>query len=70
MSPEFERAFVAMSYRLGRRGAELAAPLAAPSPDAGRLLAGLSHPERDARARLLAAELARVGAALAARSFR
>lgn len=53
----FERAFVAMSYVVGRRGAELTEPLPAPLPAAEQLARRLSHPERAVRAQVLAAEL-------------
>jgi hypothetical protein len=70
MSAEFERAFVAMSYLLGRRGAELDSALRAPSDETRRVISGLSHPDRAVRAQVLAAELARVAASLEKRRFR
>ncbi len=66
-SDEFSRAFVAASYLLERRDEALTAPLSDPSPRAVELARTLSRSERDVRARLLAAELARVVKALAAR---
>jgi hypothetical protein len=64
---ELERAFVATSYLLDRRGAGLTAPLATPSREASALLQALAHPERTARATVLARELARIAQALDAR---
>ena len=61
----FERAFVAVSYVLGRRGEELTSPLEQPSRTATELVRRLSAPERLSRAQVLAAELGRVVAALA-----
>lgn len=66
MSDEFERAFVATSYLLGRRGSELTEPLPHAGPAARQLQAGLEHPERTARARVLAAQTAVVVRALEA----
>lgn len=66
----FERAFVALSYVLGRRGADLLEPLAAPLPIVAELARRLAHPERAARAQVLAAELAPVVQALDAWSYR
>ncbi|HMJ15026.1 MAG TPA: hypothetical protein VK524_26615 [Polyangiaceae bacterium] len=60
----FERGFVALSYLLGRRGAELTAGLAQPSSSALLLQRALSAPTREERARVLAAELVRLTAAL------
>jgi hypothetical protein len=60
MSPDFERAFVATSYLLDRRQGELLAPLVDPSRQARDLSQALEHPERHARATVLARELARV----------
>ena len=66
----FERALVATSYLLGRRGAELEAGLGLVSAEARRVVTGLAHQERRVRAQVLAAELAVVASALASRSFR
>lgn len=60
MSAEFERAFIATSYLLDRRQADLTAPLANPSREADALSQALAHPERSARATVLARELARI----------
>ena len=62
-----DRAFVAMSYVLGRRGATLLDGLAEPSATAVVLAERLGHAERDQRARALAPELGALGAALDAR---
>lgn len=56
----FERAFVAMSYALARRGDELLAPLAEPGEECRQLARALGHPERQARAVVLAREIARI----------
>ena len=61
----FDRAFVAMSYALGRRADELVAPLEQPGRAATELLARLSVSKRLGRAQALAAELGRIVAALA-----
>jgi hypothetical protein len=63
----YERAFVALSYALGCRNAELSAPLSVPSPAARDLAEKLCHPQRSIRAAVLAAELARVAHALESR---
>jgi hypothetical protein len=60
----FERAFVAMSYALDRRGDELTLPLDGVSRETERLASALAAPERQARAQVLAAELARIVRAL------
>lgn len=67
---EFERGFVAMSYALGQRRESLLAPLGEPSLSARALAQALSHPERGARAQVLAAELGRLVQALDARRLR
>lgn len=59
-----ERAFVAVRYLLGGRGAELVRPLEAPEPEVLAVVARLGHTERPARATALAAELGRVARAL------
>jgi hypothetical protein len=66
----FDRAFVAFSYLLDRRGDELLKPLSAPSQAAVHLARRLAAPERTARAQTLAAELGRVVAALDDRRLR
>ncbi|MEO8906275.1 MAG: hypothetical protein ABI488_26920 [Polyangiaceae bacterium] len=63
-SPEFQRAFAAVSYMVGRRDAELLEPLRAPHDDARAFARRLSHPERERRAEVLARELARLTASL------
>lgn len=63
----FERAFVALSYSLARRGDELLAPLPAPGAEARSLVTALGAPERQSRAVVLARELARVAQAIDAR---
>ncbi len=63
----FERAFVAFSYLLGRRGTELVDPLVEPAIATRALGKSLDHAEREARAVALAPELARLVAALDAR---
>ncbi len=68
-SPEFQRAFVAVRYFLGARGAGLGAPLG--EADAAKLTEKrLAHPDRERRAEALAAEVGRVVRALEARTFR
>ena len=69
-SEMFERAFVATSYFIGRRGADLVEALPAPSPVAQKLAARLAHPEQAVRAQLLAAELGPIIKALEAWKFR
>jgi hypothetical protein len=68
---DFQAAFVAASYFWGARGAELHRALQGVGvrTATSKLLAALSSPERGERARALAAELARVGSALRARSL-
>jgi hypothetical protein len=63
---DFERAFVAVSYFLGRRGDELTRHLSSKTAAAARLERALGAEEREARARALAAELGRIIAALEA----
>jgi hypothetical protein len=60
----FERGFIAMSYVLGRRGAELGEGLAHAGKSSRALAAALSAEGRDQRARALAAELLRITSAL------
>ena len=61
----FERAFVAVSYALGRRAEELLSPLEQPSRAATELVRRLSAAERPSRAQVLAAELGPIVVALA-----
>jgi hypothetical protein len=63
----YESAFVATSYALGRRGAELLAPLVEPTAAARELAERLAAPEREGRARALARPLGAITAALEAR---
>jgi len=62
----FESAFVATSYVLGRRGAELLASLVDPIEATRELAERLGAPEREARARALARPLGAITAALEA----
>lgn len=64
---DFERAFVATSYLLDRRGDDLTRGLGGGAEPTRRLVAGLGHPERSARAVVLAREIARITQALDAR---
>lgn len=66
----FDRAFVALSYLLDRRGDELLAPLKGPKAAAVELAHRLAAPERSARAKTLATELSSVIAALESRRLR
>lgn len=70
MSPDFERAFVAVRYFLGARGVDLAAPLRSRSSLAGELSERLAHADRAHRAETLAAEIGRVVRALEAKVLR
>jgi hypothetical protein len=63
-SAEFQRAFVAISYFLDRRGEELLEPLEAPGAQAQELARRLAHAAREQRAQALAGELSRVIAGL------
>ncbi len=65
-----ERAFVATSYLVGRRGDELTSALPAPSLQARKLAAKLGHAERNVRAQVLASELAPIVQALDAWRYR
>lgn len=60
----FERGFVATSYVLGRRGAELSEGLAHAGATSRSLAAALGASAREERARALAAELLRITTAL------
>jgi hypothetical protein len=68
-SPEFQRAFVAMSYLAGRRGAELLEALPSKTEEARALARHLGHPERERRAEFLARELGRLALSLDARKL-
>jgi tryptophan 2,3-dioxygenase len=69
-SSDFQRAFAAVSYLLGRRDGELLEPFAA-SPDTARLFVSrLAHPDRERRAEVLARELARLAVSLSARTLK
>ena len=69
-SPDFQRAFAAVSYLAGRRDAELLEPFSLPHDEARALVRRLGHPERERRAQELARELAKISAALEARSVK
>lgn len=64
MSPEFQRSFVATTYLFDRRNEELVSALTAECAPAKELARSLAHPERAARAQVLARELARIAKAL------
>ena len=66
----FECAFLATSYLVERRGDDLIAPLAEPTESAVTFARALSRPEREARAVVLARELARIAQSLDARRFK
>jgi hypothetical protein len=70
-SPDFQRALVALGYFWGARGPALESALGSLALPAalGPLLSALNDPERAARAAALGAELARLSAALDARSL-
>ena len=68
--PDFQRAFVAMRYFLGARGADLGAPVPSPAPETRALLERLEHPDRARRAESLAVEVGHVVLALTKRAFR
>ncbi len=63
LSPEFQRAFVAMRYFLGARGEELVAPQHA-GAEVVAVVKRLAQPDRQKRAEALAAEIGRVVRAL------
>ena len=69
-SPEFQRAFAAVSYLVGRRNDELLGAVKAPHPEARAFAQRLGHPERERRAEVLARELARVVSSLEARKLK
>jgi hypothetical protein len=68
--PDFQRAFVALSYVAGRRDAELLQALSTTHDEARLLAQRLAHPERERRAEVLARELSRVALVLEARSIK
>ncbi len=69
-SAAFQRAFVAVSYFLNRRGDDLLAPLPQKTQAAKALVQTLGHETREQRAQALANEITRVVAALeSARAF-
>jgi hypothetical protein len=61
---KYERAFVAVSYLLGRRGDQLQRALPHLCPSARSLVGALGRAKREVRAQVLAAELARIAHAL------
>lgn len=69
-SPEFQRAFVALSYMAGRREAELLEPLSLPHEETRAFARRLANPERERRAEVLARELGRLSLALDARTLK
>ena len=70
MSPDFERAFVAVRYFLGARGVDVATPLRSRTKVAEELCERLAHADRARRAETLAGEIGRVVRALEARVLR
>jgi hypothetical protein len=70
LHPDFQRAFLALRYFLGARGAELLAPLGSPTAEARAVLARLDHADRARRAEALALEVGQVLRALEARVYR
>ena len=69
-SSDFQRAFAAVSYFCGRRGAQLLEPLPSPHTDARALVQKFGHSERDRRAEILAHELTRLASALELRTVK
>jgi len=69
-NPDFQRAFVALSYMIGRRDTELLTPLRTPHDDARAFARRLGHPERERRAEVLARELSRLASAVEARALK
>lgn len=67
---DFQCAFAAVSYLVGRRGDELLEPFPTPHVEARALRSRLALPERDRRAEALARELTRLASALQARSVK
>jgi hypothetical protein len=69
-SSDFQRAFVALSYMVGRRDSQLLEPLRTSHEDARALARRLGHPERERRAEVLARELSRLASAVEARALK
>lgn len=69
-SPDFQRAFAAMSFMVGRRDGELLEPLCGVHEEARAFARRLAHPERERRAEALARELARLSVSLEARALK
>ena len=69
-SSEFQRAFVAMAYLVGRRDRDLLQAIVVPHDDARTLVRRLAHPERERRAEVLARELTPLVGALEARTLK
>jgi hypothetical protein len=71
-SADFQRAFVALRYFFGARGAALGEGLehVGTQTATADVLSALSHADRSERARALSAELGRLAAALEQRSLR
>jgi hypothetical protein len=69
-SSDFQRAFVALSYMVGRRDIELLEPLLASHEDARAFARRLGHPDRERRAEALARELSRLASTLEARTLK
>jgi hypothetical protein len=67
--PEFQRAFVAVRYAAGTRGAELVSALAGPTEAALELERAFAVAARSERAHTLANELAAIARRLLARRF-
>ena len=66
-NPEFQRAFAAVAYFAGARGAALLEPFAAPSAELEAFCVALSAAEQSERARALSTELERLARRLDAR---
>ncbi len=69
-SRDFQCAFAAVSYLVGRREAALLEPFDPQHDDARGFVRRLAHPERERRAEALARELACLAGALEARSIK
>jgi hypothetical protein len=70
LTPEYQRAFVAMRYFLGAREEGLVAPLGAEASFGAALEKKLAHPDRARRAEILASEVGLVVRAFEARVYR
>ncbi len=68
-SRDFQCAFAAVSFLVGRREAQLLEPFERPHLEARALQRRLGHPERERRAEALAREFLRLAGALEARSI-